>query len=343
VRDVYSLYQSESYPERIYVGTNHGIFRSDDHGRSWATVKRDEDEEKDKTESAVEQPRPATAAPTTRPRSVAPKPTTVKRIAQTRAKNNTKQSTSKKTAAKAPARTTPPPPKPKPQPSEFVDLQNQVFALSPFTPRGATEATGLIAATWDGLFRTDDEKKGWKQIKFGTPGAATPSRDSVTIVKTSARAPGMILIGTEHGMFVSYDDGETFAPMLLQGEARKVRIIALDPRDSKMMYVGTSNGFFRSTDGGRTWEQRGGGMRMQISVSAITINPVNPDELYLCDFDQGGFYFSHDRGRNWEPLNISSLPSWRLWSLIPDPFDGNRLYAGSISGGVYVMSKRAGQ
>ena len=160
---------------------------------------------------------------------------------------------------------------------------------------------------------------------------------------TSSRAPGMILIGTEQGMFVSSDDGETFAPMLLNGETRKVRVIALDPRDPKMMYVGTSNGFFRSTDGGRTWEQRGGGMRMQISVSAITINPVNPDELYLCDFDQGGFYFSRDRGRNWEPLNISSLPSWRLWSLILDPFDGNRLYAGSISGGVYVMSKRTGQ
>lgn len=336
VRDVYSLYQSEPHPERLYAGTNHGIFRSDDHGRSWMLVARDEGEEK--TGSASDQPRATNVAPATRPRAVEPKPTTVKRLAQTRAKSSAKQSPPKKAPVKAPREATPAP-KPKPQPSEFVDLQNQVFALTPFTPRGATEATGLIAATWDGLFRTDDEKKGWKQIKFGTP--TTPSRGSISVVRTNSRAPGLILIGTEEGMFVSDDDGETFAPMPLNGEARQVRVIALDPRDPKMMYVGTSNGFFRSTDGGQTWEQRGGGMRMQITVSAITINPVNPDELYLCDFDQGGFYFSRDRGKNWEPLNISSLPSWRLWSLTPDPFDGHRLYAGSISGGVYVMTKRA--
>lgn len=340
VRDVYSLYQSESHPEKLYAGTNHGIFRSDDHGRNWVPVERETDAEKDKAGSDSDQSHATNAAPATRPRAVAPKPTTVKRMAQTHAKSSAQQPSSKKAVVNTPARPASSTSKPKSPPSEFVDLQNQVFGLTPFTPRGATEATGIIAATWDGLFRTDDEKKGWKQIKFGTPGSATPSRSSVSVVTTSSRAPGLIFIGTEQGIFVSYDDGETFAPMLLNGEARKVRVIVLDPRDPKMMYVGTSNGFFRSTDGGHSWEQRGGGMRMQITVSAITINPVNPDELYLGDFDQGGFYFSRDRGKNWEPLNISSLPSWRLWSLTPDPFDSNRLYAGSISGGVYVMTKR---
>jgi len=32
------------------------------------------------------------------------------------------------------------------------------------------------------------------------------------------------------------------------------------------------------------------------------------------------------------------LPSRRLWALAADPFDRNRLYAGSFSGGVYVLS-----
>jgi hypothetical protein len=77
-----------------------------------------------------------------------------------------------------------------------------------------------------------------------------------------------------------------------------------------------------------------------VAVSALTINPVNPDELYLGDYLQGGFFHSRDRGKNWEPLDISSLPSSRLLSLTADPFDANRLYAGSFSGGVYVMTKQ---
>ena len=354
VRDVYSLYQSESHPETIYAGTNHGIFRSDDHGRNWQPVVKSESETPEQAERASDQPRTNQATTVTRPRAVTPKPTPpVKRIAQTRAKNGTqtrttsgaKSSTAKKTPSTNRTQPASAATRPKPQPSavdeanKLVDLQNQVFTLTPFTPRDNKQATGLIAATWDGLFRTYDEKKGWQRIRFEIPGMTTPSRTAVHVVTTSSRAPGLIFIGTEHGLFVSRDDGETFTPLPLNGEARKVSVIALDPRDPKMMYVGTSNGFFRSTDGGQTWEQRGGGMRLQITVSAMTINPVNPDELYLGDFDQGGFYFSRDRGKNWEPLNINSLPSWRLWSLIPDPFDGHRLYAGSFSGGVYVMTR----
>jgi hypothetical protein len=39
-------------------------------------------------------------------------------------------------------------------------------------------------------------------------------------------------------------------------------------------------------------------------------------------------------------LDISQLPSLKLWSLASDPFDANRIYAGSFSGGVYVMSRK---
>src|SRR5215510_2350942 len=46
VRDVYSIYQSESDPATIYAGTNHGLFRSDDRGGSWKQVKKEEKEEK---------------------------------------------------------------------------------------------------------------------------------------------------------------------------------------------------------------------------------------------------------------------------------------------------------
>src|SRR6266508_1723580 len=64
----------------------------------------------------------------------------------------------------------------------LVDLQNQVFAILPFTPIVSAPNSGkgdshpapalsstsswMVASTWNGLFITEDEKKGWREIKF---------------------------------------------------------------------------------------------------------------------------------------------------------------------------------
>jgi photosystem II stability/assembly factor-like uncharacterized protein len=116
--------------------------------------------------------------------------------------------------------------------------------------------------------------------------------------------------------------------------------VVFDPRDAETIYVGASNGFFRSFDGGRTWENRGGGMPLLTDVGAIVISAANPDELYVNDESRGALFHSKDRGKNWDRVDISQLPSLRMWSLAPDPFDSNRIYAGSFSGGVYVMSRK---
>src|SRR5262249_24343963 len=50
VRDVYSIYQSDSDPATVYAGTNHGLFRSDDRGISWKQVKKEEKEGKEEKE-----------------------------------------------------------------------------------------------------------------------------------------------------------------------------------------------------------------------------------------------------------------------------------------------------
>src|SRR5262249_22547761 len=89
----------------------------------------------------------------------------------------------------------------KPEGELLVDLQNQIFAILPFTPFNAATSNDasngagdsqapstrsdlsaqpsqssqpsqpsqpfwMIASTWDGLFITEDEKKGWREIKF---------------------------------------------------------------------------------------------------------------------------------------------------------------------------------
>jgi photosystem II stability/assembly factor-like uncharacterized protein len=392
VRDVHSLYQSESNPATIYAGTNHGLFRSDDHGNNWAPVKKETPEEqnsgKDKAESSTGAPassQPSAQAPeppaqpaaqldqtSPRPRRVVgdttppPQENPVKPVVQTRSKPNPKKSASanksrKKasvrvgtksrnkratTASKSKSKQEKAPPAPT---DGLVELQSQVFAIASLTPLNANSADNgasdnpqpqpnwLMVSTWDGMFFAEDEKKGWKEIKLRQANAAQPK---INVIATSPHAPGTIFVGTDEGLFVSRNNGVSFKLMLQDEEAQRVRSIVFDPRTAETVYVGTSKGFFRSLDGGRNWENRGGGMPLLTDVSAIVISAADPDELYLCDEMRGTFYHSKDRGWSWERLDISQLPSLKLWSLVSDPFDANRIYAGSFSGGVYVMSRK---
>lgn len=325
-RDVYSIYQSETHPETLYAGTNHGVFRSDDRGQTWTIVKR---EAADATKAKAGESGVAAKA-ANRPR--------VKRVVQTRAKSVSKVG-SKRTAKGKPSRTvkTVAAKKSAPEDDGTRDLQSQVFALATLVPRQADEPPCLLAATWDGLFISRDEKKGWVQVKLETGPSARPH---VNTVATSPHVPGLVLVGAEEGLFVSRDYGETFAPLPLDGEPHRVQTVVFDPRTADKIYVGTANGFFLSSDGGKTWEQRGAGLRLSIVANAVMINPLNPDELYVGDQRQGGLFHSSNGGRTWEQLKTADLPSPRFWSLTADPFDENKVYAGSFSGGVYVMSRQ---
>src|SRR5262245_55999139 len=300
-RDVYSIYQSDSNPATIYAGTNTGLFRSDDRGRNWAQVKK----------------------------------TQVKAGANSRKPSKLERDT-------------------------LVDLQNQVFAILPFTPivsapnsgKGdsqsapaqSTTSSWMVASTWNGLFITEDEKKGWREIKFAKApnrtGGNTAAQIKVTAVVTTPKLPGAIFVGTDEGLFVTRDNGASFKQLSLPEAARRVRVVVCDPRAPETIYVGSATGLFRSTDAGSSWESRGGGMPQGGNIGAIAVGAANPDELYVSDESRGVLYHSKDRGTNWEKVDISQAPSLKLWSLASDPFDGNRVYAGSFSGGVYVMNRK---
>lgn len=353
VRDVYSLFQPESSPDTLYAGTNAGLYRSDDKGRNWSLVKKPEEPPADEqlnpaTPPTGSEPLVPAVKPTQRP-PVHVRPRRIKPVVQARGKRAPRKPSARvKSRAKTAAK---PKPLPKPpNPNDPIDLQKHVLALASLAPRreatdSAAEATApwLIASTWDGLFVTEDEKKGWKPLRIRPWTEADftpPAQPRVYALATSPHAPGTILVGAEDGLYLSRDNGATFNLTPLDEESLRVRSIVFDPRSAETIYVGTSNGFFRSFDGGQTWERRGGGMPLLVDVSAITISPASPDDLYLSDDLRGALYHSKDRGRNWDRLDISQLPSLKLQTLASDPFKSNRIYAGSFSGGVYVMNKR---
>lgn len=145
--------------------------------------------------------------------------------------------------------------------------------------------------------------------------------------------------------FRSDDGGTTWTDLsadlrlhLVQGAGRQ---IAVDPVDPRLIYLATMGGYesgwgdgvWKSTDGGATWERAGNGMKGQ-TVTAIVASPA----AGVVWASAGGRIFrSGDAGATWKD-RTSDLLVRRVYNLIVDPADPNRVYA-ATSAGVWVWEE----
>jgi photosystem II stability/assembly factor-like uncharacterized protein len=204
---------------------------------------------------------------------------------------------------------------------------------------------GMLAATNAGLFRTYDPEQGWEAVAYGS------GYDMRTLcVSTLASEPETIYVGTsKSGVLVSRDSGKTWEQVRGVPTDGPVNVIERDPKRPHI-YVGTTQTLYVSHDGGRRWLRRGGNLPLG-NFTSVLINPTNPDEVFVGNaYERGGRVFtpsegggvfrSADAGMTWQRLD-PQLPSRRIWSLAFDPRDGNKIYVGSHSAGVFVARRTA--
>jgi hypothetical protein len=244
------------------------------------------------------------------------------------AQRKKKPAPKKKPAAKKPA------PSPVPAGPLLFELTKQVDDIAVFTDKEGRR--GLLAATMEGLYRTFDETLGWEKVIIN--GYDFGGR--VYSVSTHPDTPLRIFVGTKQGLFVSSDGGETWERNERAPSEVIVNSIAQDPRSPDLVLLATNHSLYRSTNGGRTWVRRGGGLPNG-DYTSVVINPANPDEVVVAEYSRGGVYRSTDKGYWWERMDEklnAELPTSRVWTLTFDPFDRDKIYAGSFSSGVYVLT-----
>lgn len=196
---------------------------------------------------------------------------------------------------------------------------------------------GLFAGTDKGLYRGYDLTKGWEKLPFGE------LDESIFAIHTTPLVPGTIWAGTSRsGVVVSTDDGKTWAKTESSPDGIPVSSIATDPKRPNYIYVGTIHAFYLSRDGGRTWQRRGGNLPLG-NFTSILIDPNDTDTIILSSAleNDGGIYISENAGMNWKRFDSKDLklPSRRIWSLVFDPQDPRRMYAGTHSSGVYRIDR----
>nr|HQU90886.1 YCF48-related protein [Pyrinomonadaceae bacterium] len=196
---------------------------------------------------------------------------------------------------------------------------------------------GLLAGTDKGLYRSYDLTKGWEKLSFGD------LDENIFAIHTTPLVPGTIWVGTSRsGVVVSTDDGKTWAKTNSSPDGIPVSSIATDPKRPNYIYVGTIHAFYLSRDGGRTWNRRGGNLPLG-NFTSILIDPNNTDTIILSSAleTDGGIYISEDAGMKWKRFDSKDLklPSRRIWSLVFDPQNPHRMYAGTHSSGVYRIDR----
>jgi len=196
---------------------------------------------------------------------------------------------------------------------------------------------GLLAGTDKGLYRSYDLTKGWEKLSFGD------LDENIFAIHTTTLVPGTIWAGTsKSGVVVSTDDGKTWAKTNASPDGIPVSSIATDPKRPNYVYVGTIHAFYLSRDGGRSWNRRGGNLPLG-NFTSILIDPNNTDTIILSSAleTDGGIYISEDAGMKWKRFDSKDLklPSRRIWSLVFDPQNPHRMYAGTHSSGVYRIDR----
>lgn len=197
---------------------------------------------------------------------------------------------------------------------------------------------GLIAATDSGLYRTYNAANGWEKLPFGEGREA-----QVFAVNVPSSQPETIWAGTvRFGVLVSKDNGATWKQIKDIPSAFPVKVIEVDSQNPNRVYVGTEQTFYVSRDGGDTFIRRAGGLPLG-SYNTILINPQNPNEVYTASAmeTRAGIFHSTDAGQTWKQIDDKeiNLPSRRVWSMVFDPQNPNRILLGTHSSGIFKIEK----
>jgi photosystem II stability/assembly factor-like uncharacterized protein len=301
----FTVLQSKTDPNTMYLGTNVGIFKSMDRGITWDLV-------------------------------AAPKPVVKKRpVGKGSTAAKSKPGATKTTVAKTKAPAKPVTPPTDAGPALIPALTEKVRILA-FTEDGKN---GLLAGTDSGLYRSYDLTKGWEKIPFGDG-----TNQAIFALHVSSQRPDQIWIGTEtSGVLVSNDSGKSWTKIDATPEGIPISSIAIDPKRPDHVYIGTAQALYFSRDSGQTWT-RGKGLPLG-NYTSILIDPNNTDEVFISSSleSDGGIYFSDNAGGKWKRIDSKDmkLPSRRIWTMAFDPTDPNRIFAASHASGIYRIDRKA--
>jgi photosystem II stability/assembly factor-like uncharacterized protein len=141
-----------------------------------------------------------------------------------------------------------------------------------------------------------------------------------------ARQSNRLIAGGTDMLFRSLDGGASWQPVAPELNGQTVFTVLFDGAAGDRLLAGATNGIYASGDGGGSWQRWGTGLE-DITVTALARDPILRNRLYA-GARHGGVYRSDDGGQTWRPAGLEGLSVDAL--LVSS--DGRWLYAATPGG-----------
>jgi photosystem II stability/assembly factor-like uncharacterized protein len=192
-------------------------------------------------------------------------------------------------------------------------------------------------------YRKLSDSSPYRHVRWQYLGPTNITGRATDVEVATRTGPRRIYAGfATSGVWVSDDDGATWAPVFDDQPSTSIGDIAVAPSDASIVWVGTGEanlfrasmpgvGIFKSTDAGRTFSHAG--LTDTQTIARIVIHPTDPDIVYVAasghawtDNETRGVFKTTDGGRTWTKVLYKS-PRTGAIDLVMDPSDPNTLYA----------------
>jgi photosystem II stability/assembly factor-like uncharacterized protein len=219
-------------------------------------------------------------------------------------------------------------------------LQISSVAVDPY------DSSFILAAAFPGLFKSTDGGANWDA-------ANNFAGNYIRSIIFDPLTSGTVYVSAEGGVWKSTDAGVNWE--LANADLPGGAVLAIDAQNPKTLYAAISYPkmvVFKSLDGGHSWTDAGSsGLPNDANqIAALIIDPKNSNTLYLatsgalldsctvpCSGLNDGVFRSKDGGATWFAVNFG-LTTPHVFALSIDPQNTNRLYAGTLGGGVFSIT-----
>ena len=281
---VFAILTDPGRPGRVTIGTESGVWRSDDAGESWRRL-------------SAPKPELAVWSLARHPRLpdmifAGYEPCAVYRSIDDGS-----------TWQKLPVKVT------FPAVSDHPDIPKRIISIA-IDPAHPDEIYASLEV--GGLLRSLDGRKTWVNVIDGL----YIDEGSVDIhsVVVNPKRPGQITVATRFGAFRSVDrclHWQDLKAPRLRPIGSYCRVLAYAPGDADTLYLAAGNDFdgdrsalFVSHDDGAKWAQADLGVPLKTTIFSLAVNPNRPDHVF-CSSKIGQVLYSSDRGRHWR---VNPLP-----------------------------------
>lgn len=195
----------------------------------------------------------------------------------------------------------------------------------------------IYAGTWHLPWRTSDGGKNWTPMQEGW----LMDSDVFSII-IDPKAPSTVFASACSGIYKSVNSGQLFTRVRgIPHSAIRTRVLKQDPQRPSIIYAGTTGGLWKTSDGGFRWELYSA---PDVIVNDILIDPRNPEHVLLAT-DRGGVLASSDGFDHYTASN-RGFAHRIVGAVIADQKDPSRLYVGVVNDknlGGFFYSEDAGK